>query len=57
MRDRYVVLMRKDSFGPIEQLLFETYNQAKMVYDKVIMKYHFVKLCKIVLDSRDIDYG
>jgi hypothetical protein len=52
----YVVIMRKDSCGPIEQLSYEKYDQAKAVYDKVIMEYTFVKLCKIVLDSREIYY-
>ena len=45
--------MRADSVGPIEQRAFENYNEAKPFYDKMAQHYYFVKLCEIVLDSRD----
>ena len=49
----YIVLMRVDSVSTIYQETFEHYFQAKKFYDKMKANYHFVKLCKILEDSRD----
>ena len=54
--ETYIVLMRADSCGPIQQQEFETYEDAEQFYEKMLLLYHFVKLCMIVLDSRDISY-
>lgn len=50
----YIVLMRADSVGPIEQQSFQYYDEAKQYYYKMSDLYHFVKLCLILEDSRDI---
>lgn len=50
----YVVLMREDSCGPIHQMLFEHYDEAKQYFKHMCEFYFFCKLCQI-LEENDHD--
>ncbi len=47
----YIVLMREDSCGPIAQMQFEHYEDAKTFFDKACKRYFFCKLCQIMEEN------
>lgn len=50
----YIVLMREDSCGPIHQMLFEHYDEAKEYFQRMREYYFFCKLC-LVLEGNEHD--
>ena len=47
----YIVLMRQDSCGPIEQRCFETYEEADDYFRNMCNYYIFCKLCKVIKEN------
>ncbi len=47
----YIVLMREDSYGPIAQMKFKYYDEAKAYFDKQCEYYFFCKLCQVLEEN------
>ena len=47
----YIVLMREDSCGPIAQMQFEYYDEAKTFFDRACERYFFCKLCQVLEEN------
>jgi len=47
----YIVLMRGDSCRPIEQRIFEHYDEAKTYFAEMCEFYTFCKLCHVLEES------
>lgn len=47
----YIVLMREDSAGPIEQRIFANYDEAKYFFDRMCNYYFFCKLCLVIEEN------